>query len=142
MSAWNISYLPVMVTCIFFIIIFRVWYGSYRKETLWWVYSCDIESSNEPEELKGYLFPGLRKSWRSAYLQLCYWTAVLISRKISLPPPHPSPTLRWFIGLHIPLPFWKFFYICKFYIAQMILPYWRLNWWIFHLVFFSIVNKS
>ena len=78
-------------------------------------------------------------------LKECPYTAVLLNcslnQKENIPTPTP-PTLRWFIGLHIPLPFRKFFYICKFYIAQIILPYWRLNWWIFHLMFFTIVNKS
>lgn len=77
---------------------------------------------------------------KECILQLCYCNAVLISRKICLPPPPPPP--RWFIGLHIPQPFWKFFYICKFYIAQIILHYWCLIWRIFNLVFFTIVNKS
>lgn len=78
----------------------------------------------------------------------CIFTAVLLycsfnqQKNIPNPPPPLPSTPIWFIGLHIPLHFCKFFYTCKFYIAQIILPYWHLIWWIFNLVFFTTVNKS
>ena len=85
MSAWNIADLPVMVTCIFFK--FRVWYGSYRKETLWWVYSCDIESSNEPEEWKVIYF---QASERVEGVPI--FTAVLLNCSFNQQENIPTPT--------------------------------------------------